>query len=181
MKKTLFLAVLSLILALPALAQRGQRGNERHENRGQERHEQRVQREPRHDDRGRGIERDDRWNGRRQERDFHRDNDRRGYHWSDRREDFRSHWNGRRFDDDFFAAHWGYGHHFRWGHCGWYGPRFYVGSYFWYNGIYFEVIDPIPPYWYDDDVAVIYDPMCDCYYVVNDRYPDVRIHIGIRF
>lgn len=168
------------LAAIPAFAQRGH--EQRHEQRGNGRQE-RVQRDPqpRHDNRGRGIERDDHINGRGAERDFHRDHDRRGYHWSDRREDARGHWDGRRFDHEYWERHWGARHPFYWGHCGWYGPRWAVGSYFWYDGAYFEVIDSIPPYWYEGQVVIVYDPLCDCYYAVNDAYPGVRIHIGIRF
>ena len=171
------------LMAVPALAQRGR---ENHGNRGnggerQERHEARVQRQPKQDNRGRGIMRDDHVNNRAAERDFHRDHDRGGYHYGTPRGEFRRHWDGHRFDHEFFESHWGYRHPFYWNHCGWYGPRWVIGSYFWYDGLYFEVIDPIPPYWYDGQVVIVYDEYCDCYYAVNDAYPGVRIHIGIRF
>jgi hypothetical protein len=188
MRKTLFSLVFGLLVfAFPAFGQGhgnhgGNRGNGGHEQRGGgDRH---AQSQPRHDNRGRGIERDDHINGRGAEREFHRDrdHDRGGYHFSNHdRGEFRRHWDGRRFDHEFFESHYGYRHPFYWGHCGWYGPRWYVGSYFWYDGLYFEVIDPIPPYWYDGQVVIVYDEACDCYYAVNEAYPGVRIHIGVRF
>ena len=168
------------LAAVPAFAQ-GRRGNGGQRGNGGGNEHARVERQPRHDNRGRGIERDDHINGRGAERDFHRDHDRGGYHWGARREEHREHWDGRRFDHEYFESHWGRRHPFYWNHCGWYGPRWVVGSYFWYDGVYFEVIDPIPPYWYDGQVVIVYDEYCDCYYAVNDAYPGVRIHIGIRF
>lgn len=198
MRKTLlFLAFSLLLIAVPALAQHrggnfgGQHnGGQDHarpqQDRNQNRdfHRERPQPRPQQDrDRHVGDRRTDRD----QNRDFHRDrnvnrHDRDAYR--DRREprgEFRRHWDGRRFDRDFFRDHWGYAHRFYWRRCGWYGPRFMVGSYFWFNGVYFEIIDPVPPYWYDDPVVVIYDDDCGCYYIVDPMYPGVRIHVGIRF
>jgi hypothetical protein len=198
MKKTLFSLVFALLVfAVPAFAQGrhggggGSHGGNGGGNKGGDRH---AQSQPRHDDRGRGIVRDDHINGRRAEREFHGRNDyerhpddrgsreARGYHYSNHdRGEFRRHWDGRRFDHEFFESHWGERHRFYWNHCGWYGPRFYVGSYFWYDGAYFEIVDTVPSYWYDDPIYVVYDEACGCYYVVDPVYPGVRIHVGIRF
>jgi hypothetical protein len=187
MRKTLVLLAMFAFAATPILAQgHGNHGGQRGGNGGsREQHgssNQHAQRQPKQDNRGRGVERDDHINSRGAERDFHRDHDRGGYHYSDRdRGDIRRHWDGRHFDHEFFESHWGYGHRFFWGHCGWYGPRWGLGSYFWYDGLYFEIVDTIPYDWYDAEVAIIYDPVCDCYYAVNPVYPGVRIHVGIRF
>jgi len=180
MKKTLFGLVLSILLfAVPTFAQKhgngggGQRGGN-HDNRG---HVQ-SQPQPQHDNRGRGVQHENP----RAEQQFHQSNPREGYHYSNEpRGEFQHHWDGRRFDHDFFETHWGRNHPFYWSHVGWYGPRYRIGSYFWFNGIYFSIVEPIPPYWYDDAITVIWDEDCGCYYAVNDRYPGVRIHIGIRF
>jgi hypothetical protein len=93
----------------------------------------------------------------------------------------RTHWDGRRFDRPYFAAHWGPAHPFFWGRVGWWGPRWAIGSRFWFGGAWFSIIDPIPYYWYNDQVTVIYDEDCGCYYAVDPVYPGVRIHIGIVF
>jgi hypothetical protein len=181
MRKTLFSLVFSLLVfAVPALAQGRHGGGGGSHNGGGSRGGH-VQSQPQHDNRGRSVQHSERQNSPRAERQFHQNNDRRGYHFSEPRHEFREHWNGRRFDHDFFESHWGYRNRFYWGHCGWYGPRFYVGSYFWYNGVYFEIIDTVPAYWYNDPVYVVYDEACDCYYVVDPVYPGVRIHIGVRF
>jgi hypothetical protein len=192
MRKTLVLLAMFALAAVPAFAQHGHgNGGNRGGNGGnrggggREQHgsnASHAQRQPKQDNRGRGRERDDHINGRGAERDFHRDHDRGGYHFSDRhRDDFRRHWDGRRFDHEFWESHWGYRHPFYWGHCGWYGPRWAIGSYFWYDGLYFEVVDEIPAYWYDGQVVIVYDEACDCYYAINDAYPGVRIHVGVRF
>ena len=188
MRKTLLLAVLSLILAVPSFAQRGRGNGSGHEQRGNQQREQRHEQRsipPRHDDRGRGIMRDDHsWKGD-QDRRFHEQegwgHERRGYHWGAPNREIRDHWDGRRFDRDYWNEHWGEGHRFYWNHCRWYGPRWYPGSYFWYNGVYFVIVDEIPAPWYGDPVYVVYDEFCGCYYVVDPFYPGVRIHVDIRF
>jgi hypothetical protein len=181
MKKTLFSLVFALlVLAVPAFGQGNHGGGRGNGGGGGGRGDggRHAQSQPRHDDRGRSYQRNDR----REEREFHANHEERGYHYSEHdRGEFRRHWDGRRFDHDFFEGHWGYGHRFYWGHCGWYGPRWAIGSAFWFDGAYFTIIDTIPYDWYDGEVAVIYDPACDCYFATNPVYPGVRIHVGIRF
>ncbi len=88
-------------------------------------------------------------------------------------------WEGRRFDHDYFRGRWGREHHFYWGRCVWYGPRFYVGSFFWYNDAYFVVVEPIPYDWYDDEVYV--DETDSGYVLVNPRYPGVYFRLNVQF
>src|SRR5208282_5619866 len=90
----------------------------------------------------------------------------------------RAHWNGGRFEDHYFVSHWGASNRFYWGGCTWYGPRFYPGSYFWYNGAYFTIVDQIPDYWDDGEVYVDYD---DGYWLINPMYPGVRYAVTVRF
>jgi hypothetical protein len=133
---------------------------------------------PHHDEQGRSVQHTDKST----EKSFHSTNTRVGYHTTvESRTVYAQHWNGHAFDHAFFEGHWGYAHPFFWGHCGWYGPRWGIGSYFWYNGLYFTIIDTIPSDWYDANVVIIYDESCDCYYAVNPVYPGIRIHVGIRF
>lgn len=188
MRKTLFWLVSTLLFALPAVAQRGQqrqqqqqhqtfgvrqqgngerpnvgvrqRGNDRHQDRRDNRHQ-----------------RDDRTFTSR-EHEFHNDHEMRGYHWGGGH--VRDHWDGRRFDNDYWGRHWGRDHRFFWGHCAWYGPRFYPGSYFWYNGVYFVIIEQVPDYWYDEEVYVEYVDGYG-YALVNPLFPGIRYHIGVRF
>jgi hypothetical protein len=91
----------------------------------------------------------------------------------------RAHWVGGRFEDHFFAAHWGAYNRFYFGGCNWWGPQFYVGSYFWYNGAYFEIVDPIDPLWYDEEVYVDYYD--GGYYLVNPFRPGIRFAVRVRF
>ncbi len=93
----------------------------------------------------------------------------------------RNHWNGRRFDHDYFFGHWGREHRFFWGRCNWWGPRFYVGSYFWYNDAYFVIVEPIPADWYDDEVYVDEPYDNGVYYLVNPLYPSMMVRLGVRF
>ena len=180
MRKTLVLLAIFALAAIPAFAQHGNHNGGQRGNSGGG-HEQHAQKQPKQDNRGRGIERDDHINGRHAEREFHQQHETRGYHNAAPRGEYARHWDGRRFDHGFFESHWGYNHRFFWGHCGWYGPRWAIGSAFWYDGLYFEIVDTIPYDWYDASVAIIYDPVCDCYYAINPSYPGVRIHVGIRF
>jgi hypothetical protein len=169
MQKTLLSLVFGLFLfAVPVFAQHGHGG---HSGGGGH-----YQSRPTHDG-NRNVQHENRQT----EQKFHQSQPRGGYHYGTPRGEFAAHWNGHAFDHEFFEAHWGYGHPFYWGHCGWYGPRWAVGSAFWYDGLYFDVIDPIPYAWYDDQVVVVYDPACDCYFAENPIYPGVRIHVGIRF
>lgn len=179
MKKALFAAIFSILLfAIPASAQRRGGGGNQHQQRGESRGGGSWRSQPRQDNRGRGVEHN---YDRRQDQRFHENQPREGYHYAAPRRDFRDHWDGRRFDRDFFEAHWGYRHPFYWSHCGWYGPRFEIGSYFWYDGVYFDILEPIPSAWWNDDIVVVFDPDCGCYYVVDPLYPGVRVHVGIRF
>src|SRR5271154_3371433 len=91
----------------------------------------------------------------------------------------RAHWVNGRFEDHFFAAHWGGYNRFYFGGCNWGGPQFYVGSYFWYNGAYFEIVDPIDPLWYDEEVYVDYYD--GGYYLVNPFRPGIRFAVRVRF
>jgi hypothetical protein len=173
MRKTLFSLVFALLVfALPAYAQHGNNGG--HQN-------GRTQAAPRHDTQGRGVMRDDHINGKQADKQFHAQHGSVGYHRGIAVGEARAHWNGRHFDHEFFESHWGYNHRFFWGHCGWYGPRWGLGSYFWYDGLYFEIVDTIPYDWYNAEVAIIYDPACDCYFAVNPVQPGLRIHVGVRF
>jgi hypothetical protein len=195
MRKTLFWLVSTLLFVLPAAAQRGQARGQQHQQhqtfgvrqqgngerpnvgvrqRGNDRHEDR-----RDDRRGNFPQRDDRTFTSR-EHEFHADHEMRGYHWGRGRGEMRNHWDGRRFDRDYWGRHWGYGHRFYWNHCEWYGPRFYPGSYFWYGGVYFVVIEPVPDYWYDEEVYVDYIDGYG-YALINPMYPGVYYHIDIRF
>jgi len=100
-----------------------------------------------------------------------------GYHYSTG--GARAAWRGGRFDHEFFVGHWGAYHPFYWGACNWWGPRFYPGSYFWFGGAYFVIVDPIPDYWYDDQVYV--DEYDGGYWLVNPLYPGVRFAVTVRF
>lgn len=91
----------------------------------------------------------------------------------------RNHWDGRRFDRDYFRGHWGDGNRFYWGRCNWWGPRFYVGSYFRYNDVYFVILEPVPDYWYDDVVYV--DEIGNEYVLVNPLHPGVYFRLDVRF
>lgn len=91
----------------------------------------------------------------------------------------RAHWNGGRFEDHYFVSHWGASNRFYWGGCTWYGPRFFPGSYFWYNGAYFVIVDQVPDYWGDEEVYVDYSD--GGYYLINPLFPGVRYGISVRF
>ena len=175
MRKTLLSLVFGLLaFAVPAFGQGhggGHSGGGGHSNGGH------AQSAPKHDNQGRAAQHP----SKPVEKQFHSTQSREGYHTAEPRGVYAQHWDGHRFDHDFYESHWGYGHPFYWGHCGWYGPRWGIGSYFWYNGLYFTIIDTIPTDWYDGQVVIIYDESCDCYYAVNQAYPGVRIHVGIRF
>jgi hypothetical protein len=188
MRKVLSIAIVLLSFVGVSAAQRGQRQQQprhdqgrfeiRHEQRNEPRRE--THQDNRHDRRNSRIERDDhsfREDGRPQERHDTRGWDHRGYHWG--HGNARDHWDGRRFDRGYYGDHWGPRNRFYWGHCNWYGPRFYPGSYFWYNGAYFVIIEQAPPYWYDDEVIIIEDD--GWYYMVNPQYPGIRIHVDVRF
>ena len=102
-----------------------------------------------------------------------------GYHY-DRGGPARNYWRGDRYDHDYFRSHWGYDHRFYWGHCNWWGPRFAVGSYFWYGGGYWIIVDEIPYDWYDDEVYVEYVDGYG-YALINPVFPGVYYHVGVRF
>ena len=88
----------------------------------------------------------------------------------------RGHFHNGRFDHGYFAGHWGAGNPFFWGECRWWGPRFGIGSWFWYNDAYFVILEPIPSDWYDDEVYV--DEYDGGYVLVNPMYTGV--HFGVR-
>jgi hypothetical protein len=92
----------------------------------------------------------------------------------------RGHFNGGRFDHEYFRGHWGDGNRFYWGRCNWWGPRFYVGSYFWFNDAYWTIVDPIPYDWYDDEVYVEWVDGYG-YVLVNPNYSGVYYRVGVRF
>lgn len=102
-----------------------------------------------------------------------------GYHYSGGGAS-RSYWRGDRYDHAFFASHWGHDHRFFWGHCNWWGPRFVVGSYFWYGGGYWVIVDEVPYDWYDDEVYVEYVDGYG-YALINPTFPGVYYHVGVRF
>lgn len=190
MRKLLLSVV--LLACRPAVAQHGQRheqrpnvgvrqhGNGERPNVGVRQHGNEPQPEQRFRDRRDGNkdsrERDDHASPA-GEGGFHERNEFRGYHWGSGRP--REHWDGRRFDNVFFELHWGRGHRFYANHCEWYGPRWYPGSYFWYSGIYFVIVEPVPVYFYNDPVYVEY--MDGGYYLVDPVYEGSRIHIDIKF
>jgi hypothetical protein len=165
MRKLAWIFAVLMGFSLPALAQRGQRGQQGHgghEQRGNGGGERnRVAREPReHRDHVRE----------------HRDEYRERGHHRDRDRDVRGHFDGRRFDHDYFRERWGADHRFYWHHCRWYGPRFYVGSRFYYSGVWFVIVDPVPDYWGDGDVYI--DDIDGVYYLVNPLYPQ-RIIVNV--
>lgn len=92
----------------------------------------------------------------------------------------RNHWDGRRFDRSYFRGHWGRGNRFYWGRCQWWGPRFYVGSYFWFNDGYWVIVDPIPYDWYNDEVYVDWIDGYG-YVLVDPNYPAAFVRIDVRF
>ena len=92
----------------------------------------------------------------------------------------RNYWHGGRYDHEYFVGHWGGYNRFYWGNCNWYGPRFGVGSYFWFNGGYFTIIDPVPPFWYDEEVYVDWVDGYG-YVLINPMFPGVYYHVGVRF
>jgi hypothetical protein len=102
-----------------------------------------------------------------------------GYHYSGGGY-ARNYWHGGRYDHEYFAAHWGYGNRFYMGHCNWWGPRFGVGSYFWFGGGYWTIINPIPVDWYDDEVYVDYVDGWG-YVLINPLYPHIYYQVGVRF
>ena len=172
MRKTLLMLAATLLFAFPAFAQHGHNGGGRmggHEGHGEIR---------RQDTRpiGRAPARGEAHG----EGNFHDNHGFRGYHYGVGRHEVRSHWREGRFDHDFFVAHWGYAHPFFWGHCQWFGPRFYPGSYFWFDGVDFVIIEAVPDYWYDDEVYVDYIDGYG-YALVNPMYPGVHYRIDIRF
>jgi len=101
-----------------------------------------------------------------------------GYHYSGG--GARGHFVGGRYDHEFFASHWGVNNRFYWGHCNWWGPRFGVGSYFWFGGGYWVIVDEIPYDWYDDEVYVEYVDGYG-YALINPTFPGVYYHVGVRF
>lgn len=101
-----------------------------------------------------------------------------GYHYSGG--GARGHFVGGRYDHEFFQSRWGADHRFFFGHCNWWGPRFGIGSYFWYDGGYWVIVDEIPYDWYDDEVYVDYVDGYG-YALINPIYPGIRYHVGVRF
>lgn len=153
-----------MVFSLSALAQRGQRGQGQRgqggqrEVRGERGGRQRVDREPR--EHRQAV---------REHREEYRG--RRGHG-----PEIRDHYDGRRFDHDYFRSRWGAEHRFYWHHCRWYGPRYTVGSRFYYGGVWFVIIDPVPDYWGDGDVYI--DDIDGVYYLVNPLYPQ-RIIVNV--
>jgi hypothetical protein len=86
---------------------------------------------------------------------------------------------GYRIDGYRWGHGFGYAHPFGWGGVRWFGPRFVVGSRFWFGGFWFTLYDPIPVYWYDGSCYV--DEIDGAYYVVNPAYPGVHIGVGVVF
>ena len=167
MRKILFwLFSMFLFLTLPAVAQHNQGGGGRNNGGG-------------HSSGGNhgGGNRGNRGGGGRQHNNVQRGgHENRGH---EARGERRNHWDGRHFDRGYFRGHWGRDHSFYWGRCNWWGPRFYVGSYFWYNDAYFVIVEPVPYDWYDGEVYV--DEVDGFYYLVNPMYPDVMIRLDVRF
>ncbi len=91
----------------------------------------------------------------------------------------RRHYDGRHFDHAYFRGHWGRYHPFFWGNVWWYGPRCYPNSWFWYDGAYFTILEPIPDPWCYDEVYV--DEYNGDYVLVNPVYPGVYFRLGVRF
>jgi len=165
MRKILFwLFSMFLFLTLPALAQRNQGGGHNGGGRSSGGNHS-------------GSVRGNRGGGERQHNNVQRG--RRENRGHEARGERRNHWEGRRFDHDYFRGRWGRDHHFFWGRCVWYGPRFYVGSFFWYDGAYFVIVEPVPDYWYDDEVYV--DETDSGYVLVNPLYPGVYFRLNVQF
>lgn len=95
------------------------------------------------------------------------------------RGDLRRHWDGRRFDRDYFGEHFGREHRFYWNSCLWYGPRFYAGSRFFFEGAWFVIGQPVPWFWYDDEIYVEY--IDGEYFLVDPLYPGVYIRVNVAF
>lgn len=170
--KLIYSLLVSLILfILPATAEGRHEG---HEGRSEGRHVQQNHHE-RPVQRGQVVRGEQRPVGGPRERGGFRGE----FHPAPQHREFRQHWDGRRFDSPFFETHWGYRHRWYWNRCEWYGPRYAVGSYFWWDGVYFVIVQPVPVYWYDDPVTVIY--VDDGYYIVDPVRPGVRIAVNIRF
>lgn len=161
MKKILFVLATLLLCLTPALAQRGQRQIQR-----QPQQQRQVYQRPH-------VDRSDRAEHRQNFRDNRRDYRGGGHEARDR-------WDGRRFDHDYFRGHYGRDHVFFWGHCGWYGRPYYVGSRFQYGGAWFVIVDPLPDYWILDDGYYI-DEYGDEYYIINPLYPGVRVRVSVYF
>lgn len=148
-----------MAFCLPALAQRGQR--ERQQERRQPERQQRWGREPQ--EHRQAV---------REHRDEYRERRHRG-------PEIRDHYDGRRFDRDTFNRHWGRDHRFYWHHCRWYGPRYVRGSRFYYGGVWFVIVEPVPDYWGDGDVYI--DDIDGVYYLVNPMYPQrIVVEVFIR-
>jgi hypothetical protein len=92
----------------------------------------------------------------------------------------REHFNGGRYDREYFGSHWGGYNRFYWGGCNWWGPRFGVGSWFWFGGGYWTIIEPIPYWWYDDEVYVDWVDGYG-YALIDPLYPGVYFRLGVRF
>ena len=86
------------------------------------------------------------------------------------------HFRGGRFEHNYFRGHWGREHRFYWG--AW-GQTCGYDSWFFYNGAYFNILDPVPVAWCGDVVYV--DEYGDGYVVVNPLYPHIVIRLGVRF
>ena len=97
------------------------------------------------------------------------------------RSEAREHFNGGRFDHEYFRGHWGEGNRFYWGRCEWFGgPRFGVGSWFGFGGGYWSIVEPIPYWWYDDEVYVEWVDGYG-YVLVDPNYPGVYFRVGVQF
>lgn len=86
----------------------------------------------------------------------------------------------RSFDHAYWGTHFGVAHPFFWYHCRWFGPRFSVGSRFYYGGVWFVIVDPVPEIWLDDG-AVYVDYVNGVYYLVSPVHPGLRIAVTVGF
>jgi hypothetical protein len=78
-------------------------------------------------------------------------------------------WDGHHFSSGYFHDHFGNGHRFGWGSVDWDGPRFSVGSSFFFGGVWFGIVQPIPVGWVGDPVYVDVGTNGD-YYLYDQKF-----------
>ena len=96
----------------------------------------------------------------------------------EQRPEYRGHRSERGYRSPYFHDHY-VNRGFRWNSCRWYGPRYHMGSRFWYGGLWFEIVEVVPYDWYDGEVIIIEEG--PGYYLYNPRYPGIRISVVVAF